>query len=281
MNHSSEEPLPILVIKYGGNAMRDQGLQAAVLSEILKLKARGFAIVLVHGGGPFIQKALDQAQLSSRFIDGHRQTSAEAYAVVEMALKGQVNGQLVSILNRLGGKAVGLSGKDGSTVIARKRQHYRQPGDPQSAVDLGRVGDVAQVQPALILSLLDQDYLPVITCVADDEKGEGYNINADLFAGHLAGALGAASFIVLTDVDGLLRDIEQADSLISQLALDELADLRQAGLIKGGMIPKIEACETALKQGAASARIINGTKAEHLRLLAHEPGPGTLLKNTH
>jgi len=173
-----------------------------------------------------------------------------------LALKGEVNSKLVSLINKLGGKAVGLSGKDGKTARAVKRRYYDDAGQEQ---DLGQVGDLAEVNPELIKTLLEQQFLPVITSVAWSDEGLDYNVNADMFAGFLAGNLGADKFILLTDVDGLMEDPEKSDSLYHQLTIEQLEKL-EGSVIQGGMIPKTDACKLALKTGAKNAVITNGTK---------------------
>lgn len=250
-----------IVIKYGGNAMTDIVIKNQLLENISSLIKKSIHIIIVHGGGPFIQKALEQAKITSEFIEGHRKTSEDALIEVEKVLKGNVNGDLVKILNRNNCKAVGLSGKDGKTVIAKKRYHITTNNQ---SIDLGQVGDVEYVNPNLIKLLADNDYTPVITCIASDTSGIDYNINADNFAGHIAGALKADEFLVLTDVDGLLNDINNPDSLIERIQTTSLNKLYKEGIIKGGMIPKLEACKTALINGAVSCRIINGTKPNQL-----------------
>jgi acetylglutamate kinase len=263
----------IVLFKYGGNAMSNPALQARVLANICALKARGFDLVIAHGGGPFIQARLDEANIPSEFIDGQRKTSPAALEQVEMALKGQVNGQLVAIINRLGHRAVGLSGKDGRLVVARKRWHQRQ-GEP---VDLGRVGDVAAVDPTLIHLLLANDFIPVVACLAADAAGDTYNINGDLFAGHLAGALAASHYVVLTDVDGLRRDKDDPATLLRDVPASELPRLRAQNVIQGGMIPKAESCAIALERGAQAAHIINGTAPEQIAALFNGHPAGTTI----
>ena len=194
--------------------MVNKELKTKVLSNILKLKEKGYNIVIVHGGGPYIQKILNDVDIESEFINGHRKTSREALEYVEMALKGKVNSHLVSLINTLGEKAVGLSGRDGQTITAVKRIHKQMKNGKEVEVDLGRVGNVEKVDTTLIKILLDHDYIPVISCLAADNDGEGYNINGDMLAGHIAGALKAEQFVLLTNVDGLLTDIKNPDSLI-------------------------------------------------------------------
>lgn len=267
----------LIVFKYGGNAMADAGIKQGIVSAISKLHQNGHQVVVVHGGGPFIKEALARAGVTSEFIDGQRKTSAQAMKVVEETLKGKVNADLVGLFNREGTRAVGLSGKDGKMVTATKRKHMTQIAGVTQSVDLGRVGNVDDVNPDLIILLLAQGYIPVITCVASDKDGTDYNINGDNFAGHIAGALKADEFIVLTDVDGLLIDINKADSLIQKTDCAELETLKAKGVIKGGMIPKTDACCTALQKGARSARIVNGTKPDIIENLLRGDSPGTLI----
>src|SRR6056297_630363 len=277
MELEDPESQPILLFKYGGNAMSDDRLKKEVLKSIGALHAQGFNVVIVHGGGPFIKKALNEAKIESEFIDGQRKTTAEAFEYVEMTLKGKVNSNLVSLLNGLGHKAVGLSGQDGQIVIASKRHHETLIDGKMKAVDLGQVGDVAKVNPRLIHLLLKSNFIPVISCTAADEAGVGYNINGDMFAGHLAGALKADEYVVLTDVDGLMKDKDDPSTLINAIQLNELKMLVDDGTIQGGMIPKIESCEIALNKGTKSARIINGTKPGQLQKIAGDFTIGTTI----
>jgi acetylglutamate kinase len=266
----------LLLFKYGGNAMRNLDLQKAVIEELCALRAKGVQIVIVHGGGPFIKSILATAKVESQFVGGHRVTTPEALTYVKMALKGQVNTDLVNLINTTGQKAVGLSGIDGAMVRARKRWHLDPDGNRH---DLGQVGDVDQVDPALIQKLLKDGFIPVVTCLAADQDGQEYNINGDMFAGHLAGALDASEYIVLTDVDGLMADIQDPGSLFNRLSVADLDRLRAEGVIKGGMLPKMESCEVALAQGAQRARIINGTQPELIQQLAQNSNQlGTLIE---
>ena len=270
---------PIYVFKYGGNAMLNDTLKRDIITNISNLKKRDIDVVIVHGGGPFIKDILSIAEVNSEFIDGQRVTTPEALKYVEMALKGNVNGDLVRLLNAEGRSAVGMSGKDGKTVIAKKRMHHSTENGQKVEKDLGRVGDVDHVNTELIELLLDNDYIPVLTCVATDKGGNDYNINADMFAGHIAGALKAEQFIVMTDVDGLLTDINDPGSLIRTVNEQRIADLTEKGVIKGGMLPKMESCLTAVKNGAVQARIINGTKPDQIQQLAEETKPGTSIES--
>jgi acetylglutamate kinase len=269
---------PTILFKYGGNAMTNEKLKLEILTAITKLKSNGFNIVIVHGGGPFIEKALTKAKIVSEFIDGHRKTTAEALQHIEMALKGQVNGSLVSLINKLGHRAVGLSGKDGRFVTAIKRQYQRKQANKTETIDLGQVGDVLEIDTSFPELLLQKDYIPVITCLAMDKEGNEYNINADMFAGELAGALKVQNYIILTDVDGLLRDKDDPSSIIRVLHLPEIKSLIDQKIIQGGMLPKMESCAKALSHGAESALIINGTKPGLLEKLGRDNAIGTTIK---
>lgn len=255
----------LVVIKYGGNAMLNDELTGDILQKIVNLSQEGYRVVLIHGGGPFIKENLKRAGIESEFIGGHRKTTPEAMKYIEMALKGEVNSRLVRLINGLGGKAVGLSGKDGKMAYAKKRYYANESG---KQVDLGQVGDVTDVDTSLISLLLENGYLPVITSIAWGEQAQDYNVNADMFAGFMAGKLKASRFVLLTDVDGLMKDPEDKTSLITMLRLEELNDL-MGTTIKGGMIPKTEACKVALRQGARSAIITNGTKPNQLLEAIH------------
>lgn len=263
-----------ILIKYGGNAMTDESIKLSVLQEIIGLCKSGHKVILVHGGGPFINKILDTVQMESEFIGGHRKTSKNAMKYIEMALKGEVNSDLVTLLNKLGTSAVGLSGKDAGLVIARKREFHENGKD----IDLGMVGDVYKINPSIVYELLDNEHIPVIACIAADEKGQTFNINADMMAGALAGKLKVDEYIVLTDIDGLRERVEDPDTLISKLSLDKVNKL-MGTVIAGGMIPKIESCQKAIENGANRARIVNGTKPGILkRVISGNQSEGTIIE---
>lgn len=267
---------PSLLIKYGGNAMTDPMTRDRVLAEIAEIREGGARMVLVHGGGPAIAEILDEVGLESEFVGGHRKTDAETIGYVQMALRGRVNGDLVRLLSAAGQPAVGLSGKDAGMVRARRRWH-QEAGDGVEAerVDLGFVGDVESVDTQLLDLLLEEDYLPVVAPLALGEDGHVYNVNADMFAGHVAAALGVDLFVALTDVDGLRRDAQDASTVIRRLALGDIPPLMGTS-IAGGMIPKVEACTIALEGGVARARIVDGTRPGSLReALEGQPDRGT------
>lgn len=265
----------IVLIKFGGNAMIDEKVKRGVADDVNLLIEIGAIPVIVHGGGRAIKELMNQIGIESEFIGGHRKTDAEAMRYVEMALSGSVNSDLVKLLNATGRKAVGLSGKDGGMVVADKRMHQLTVDGKSKDIDLGFVGDVKEINTDLIHTLIDAGYIPVISPVAMGTDHSNYNINADMFAGHLAGALQARHYLALTDVDGLLTDIDDPSSLVREISLSK-AESEIGNLIQGGMIPKIESCAIALKEGVLSAHIINGT-TEHsiLKELLTEERTGT------
>jgi len=263
-----------ILIKYGGNAMRNETLKEDIASKVAELKEHGFETILVHGGGPFINTALDAAGIESEFIGGQRYTTPEALGHIERTLKGQVNASLVAAFNRAGLKSVGLSGKDGQTVRAEQRIIEDESGKTSN---LGQVGDVVHVDAQLPELLLKAGFTPIYTCIASDEQHNDFNVNADMFAGHLAAALQVDQYIVLTDVDGLYASFPDPDSIVHQLTLEEL-DGQYSSIIEGGMIPKMESCAIALKNGAKKAAILNGTKPVQLtQLLLEDQSIGTTL----
>ncbi len=270
---------PIILIKYGGNAMTNEQIKREVLKNIITLKEKGYDVVLSHGGGPYIKDTLNKVNIQSEFIDGQRITSPDAFKYIEMVLKGHVNTDLVNTLNILGSQAVGLSGKDGQIVIAEKRMHKRVINGQEKFINLGQVGNVSKVNRTLIDTLLKNNYIPVIACIAADENGVGYNINGDTFAGTIAGALNAEQFVILTDVDGLLLDKDKPESIIREVNFKAIQELKADGIIQGGMVPKTEACINAIDKGAKSAKIINGTKPEQI-LSIGENKYGTLIKKS-
>lgn len=253
-----------LLIKYGGNAMINQELKFQIAQVLNTLKLAGHKIVLVHGGGPFINKALEKAKIASEFIEGQRQTSTEALAEIQKTLIGEVNADLVQIFSKNNLSAVGLSGLDAQMVQVEKKILIKTNSKGiKDEVDLGRVGQVKKVDPSLIHSLLSNHYTPIIACIGADESGLTFNVNADDFAGEIASAIHADYYISLTDVDGLYENYPDPDSLISTIPLAKLQEL-YGSIIQGGMIPKIQSCELALKKGVKNALIINGTKPEQL-----------------
>ncbi|MFM7676854.1 MAG: acetylglutamate kinase [Synechococcus sp.] len=257
-----------IVVKYGGAAMVREDLRDAVFRDLALLACVGVQPVVVHGGGPEINQWLGRLAIEPQFRDGLRVTDAATMEVVEMVLVGRVNKQIVNGLNQVGGRAVGLSGSDGSLVCAR----------PYGSGDHGLVGDVAAVNPAVLRPLLENGYIPVISSVAADASGQAYNINADTVAGELAASLQAEKLILLTDTPGILRDRYDPGSLLRQLSLGEARELIAEGVVEGGMTPKTECCIRALAQGVAAAHIVDG-RVPHALLLEvfTDAGIGTMV----
>ncbi len=277
-NHLKAFTKEIILIKYGGNAMLDNELKNRVMNDICHLKELGIRPVLVHGGGPFIQKTLDMAGLTSEFIDGHRKTSQEAMMYVEMALKGQVNGNIVKMINAIGQTAIGLSGKDGKMAIATKRMYKDEKTGEY--IDLGRVGDIQSIHPEPVLMSLNNGYIPVIASIAAGNDGEDYNVNADMFAGHLAASLGAKAYISMTNVDGVMLNPKDHSTLIREITFEKFSHVYREN-IQGGMIPKLESCKIALGGGVETARIINGTTPHSIiKELSSSKGTGTFISKT-
>ncbi|MCI9670937.1 MAG: acetylglutamate kinase [Lawsonibacter sp.] len=236
----------IVVIKYGGNAMINEELKANVIKDVVLLKAMGLKPVLCHGGGPGINKMLEQLDIPVKFINGLRYTSAEIIRVVEMVLIGQVNSELVGRISAQGGRAVGLSGISGSLFQCVQRSE-----------ELGYVGDVVQVNAEPVLAMLDAGFIPVVAPVGTDGKGTSFNINGDTAASKLAGALKAEKLMILTDIEGLCNDIKVRD-VISYLNVADVQGLKDQGTIAGGMIPKVDCCVQAIEEGVTSVHIIDG-----------------------
>lgn len=257
-----------VLIKIGGNALTDRQTKDNIISQVSEVIASGIKVVLVHGGGIEIKDTLDKAGIVTEFIGGHRKTGEASIPYVEMALSGRVNKELVSLFNRKKISSVGISGKDGFTATARKRYHTLENNGQTDHVDIGFVGDVKEINTALIELLLQNNFLPVVSPISIGEDGETYNINADMFAGHLAGALKVDKFVAMTNIDGLLRDIDNPGSIIHNLTGQSSKEL-YGSVIQGGMIPKIDACLKALELGVPSSHIINGTDKESLLRILH------------
>ncbi len=261
-----------IVVKYGGAAMVEEKLKAEVAKDIVLMRFIGMRPVIVHGGGPQIGEAMARAGLTPTFIDGLRVTDPETMHIVETVLVGTINQDIVGLVNRSGGRAVGLSGKDGNFIRARKTTHRRK-GAETELLDLGLVGEVVAVNPKVVQSLEEAGFIPVIAPTGVDEEGVTYNINADLAAGEIAAALGAEKLILLTDIDGILN---REGKLYSTLSRDEVEKLVEEQVISTGMLPKVRACLRALEGGVHKTHIINGTipHALLLELLTAE-GVGT------
>lgn len=260
----------IIVVKYGGNAMISDELRETVINDIVLMKCIGFKPIVVHGGGPYISSFLDKLGEKSEFINGLRYTDKKTMEVVQMVLGGKVNKDLVTLIEKAGGKSIGLCGLDGSLLKAKKLE---------SEVDLGYVGEVTSVNTEAVTMALDAGYIPVIGSMAIGEDGNDlYNINADTCAAKIASALKAEKLILLTDVVGVLKDPKDPTSLLSVLRLHEIPKLTLQGVIKGGMIPKIQCCVESVRMGVERAHIIDGRVPHALLLeLFSNDGIGTMI----
>lgn len=261
----------IVVVKYGGNAMVNESLKRAVMGDIVLLNLIGLKVVLVHGGGPHIKEVLDRVGIESKFIDGLRVTDAETMKIVQMVLAGQVNKDLVSLIGSMGGNAIGLCGLDDRMIRVRKMSD-----------DLGFVGRITSLDVEIIKDNLDKGYIPVIATIGTDKNGQAYNINADTAAAEIAGALNAECMVSMTNIDGVLRDKDDASSLIASLTLEQAEELKKEGIIAGGMIPKVQCCIDAVQAGVKRVFIVNGTVPHAILIeLLTEEGLGTMFVNKY
>jgi acetylglutamate kinase len=245
-----------VVVKYGGAAMKDGTLKATVMRDIVFLACVGLRPVVVHGGGPEINSWLDKLGIEPQFKNGLRVTDAATMDVVEMVLVGRVNKEIVALINQAGGSAVGLCGKDGNLIKAR----------PEGQEGIGFVGEVTNINIKILDALVKSGYIPIVSSVAADETGQSYNINADTVAGEIAAALNAEKLILLTDTPGILQDRHNPSSLIAKMDIQEARQLIEAGVVAGGMIPKVNCCVRSLAQGVRAAHIIDG-RIPHALLL--------------
>lgn len=245
-----------IVVKYGGAAMKDSTLKDQVIRDIVFLACVGLRPIVVHGGGPEINSWLDKLGIEPQFKNGLRVTDAATMDVVEMVLVGRVNKEIVSLINRAGGSAVGLCGKDGNLIKAR----------PDGREGIGFVGEVTSMDVKILESLVSNGYIPVVSSVAADETGQAYNINADTVAGELAAALGAEKLILLTDTPGILKDYKDPSTMLYKLDIQEARELIANGVVGGGMIPKVNCCVRSLAQGVRAAHIVDG-RIPHALLL--------------
>lgn len=260
-----------IVVKYGGNAMTNEGLKNAVISDLVLLRLVGINVVLVHGGGPEISSMFDKLGIETNFINGLRYTSEEAVDVVQMVLAGKTNKDLVNKIERIGGKAIGLSGLDGGLIKAKKLDDGKY--------DYGCVGEIVEVNTEIITDSLEKGYIPVVSTIAGsvDDESPVYNINADTAAAKIAISLGAEKLILLTDIKGLMKDVKDEDSLISTVTLDEIDSLKSEGIISGGMIPKVECCEMTVRGGVNRAHIIDGRLIHSILIeMLSDEGIGTM-----
>ncbi len=265
------------VIKYGGHAMGDPKLAKPFARDVVLLKQVGINPVVVHGGGPQIGEMLERLKIKSSFVDGLRVTDRATVEIVEMVLSGSINKQIVTTINEAGGTAVGLSGKDGNLIEARKLRRTRRESDSniEKILDLGFVGEPHRVKPHVLGCLNESDIIPVIAPIGVGPKGETYNINADTVAGALAPALGATRLLMLTDVAGVL---DKSGRLVSEMTLAEARGYIKDGAIEGGMVPKVETCIAAVENHVNAAVIIDGTVPHALLLeIFTEHGVGTLI----
>lgn len=260
----------IVVVKYGGSAMSDTEIKNSTMKDIAMMKMIGMRPVVIHGGGPSISEMMERLGKKSSFVDGLRVTDSETAMIAEMVLSGTISKDLVLSLQRQGIDAVGINGKDGQTLLARKKL--------VDGKDIGFVGEVVKVKTALLNSLIEQDFIPVISPIGTDWEGNTYNINADYAASAIAGALNAQKLVFLTDVEGILKDVNDSESRFSQLSLSEAEAYIADGTITGGMIPKTECCIEGIKRGVQSVHILDG-RIPHALLLEifTNEGIGTML----
>lgn len=268
-----------VVIKYGGHAMLNAALKEAVLTDTVLMKYVGMNPVIVHGGGPEITDMLKRVGKESRFVGGLRVTDKETMEIVEMVLVGKINKEIVTRINRIGSKAVGLSGKDGDLFEAVKKYgKVRTPAGREEITDIGFVGDISKVNPKIVSTVISEGYIPVVAPVAVGQDGQGYNVNGDYAAGRLAAALGADKLVILTDVEGIMADRSDPASLFSVLKADEISSLIDRGIIEGGMIPKVECCLDALAGGVKNTHILDGRELHSILLeLFTDKGIGTMV----
>ena len=257
----------VVVVKYGGNAMPNETLKQAVMQDIVLLSLVGIKVVLVHGGGPEINAMLKKINKQSEFVNGLRYTDEETIDIVQMVLAGKVNKDLVQLLQRAGGRAMGLCGLDGDLIKAK-----------QLNPDLGFVGDITEIDPDPINTALNNGYIPVVSTVASGKNGEVFNINADTAAARIAAEMGAANLILLTDIKGLLEDKDDDSTLIRVVGVSEVPYLKNQGIISGGMIPKIDCCVEAVRRGVKKTNIIDGRIPHSILIeLLTDIGAGTMI----
>ena len=258
----------IVVVKYGGNAMVNGQLKEQVMEDIVLLRLIGVKIVLVHGGGPEISETMQKLGKQTEFVDGLRVTDRETVDIVQMVLTGKVNKSLVNLLEMKGGQAMGISGMDGRLIEAKMKDER-----------LGYVGEITQVNIRPVLDLLEKGYIPVISTMGCDRQGNAYNINGDTAAAHLAGALEAERLIMLTDIEGILRDRNDRSTLIPELDVEQARQLRAEGVIAGGMIPKVECCIEAIRRGVKNVVIMDGRVPHSILMeILTDEGAGTMIR---
>ena len=257
----------IVVVKYGGNAMINEELKQQVMEDIALLWLIGVKVVLVHGGGPEISNVMKKFGKEAVFVDGLRVTDKETVDIVQMVLAGKVNKSLVTLLQKKGGHAVGLSGMDGGIIEAKMKDER-----------LGYVGEITKIRTQPITDLLEKNYIPVISTVASDHEGNAYNINGDTAAAYIAGALGAERLIMMTDIDGILRDKDDPTTLIPELTISQAHKLYEEGVISGGMIPKVDCCIEAIHKGVKNVIIMDGRVPHSILMeILTDEGAGTMV----
>ena len=257
----------IVVIKYGGNAMIDENLKMQVMEDIALLWLIGVKVVLIHGGGPEISETMKKLGKKAEFVNGLRVTDRETVDIVQMVLAGKVNKSLVSLIQMKGGHAVGLSGIDGGIIEAKMKDEA-----------LGYVGEITKIRTQPITDLLEKNYIPIISTVASDRQGNTYNINGDTAAAHIAGALHAERLIMMTDINGVLRDKDDPSTLIPEMSVEQAKQLYAEGVISGGMIPKVDCCIEAIKEGVENVVIMDGRVPHAILMeLLTDEGAGTMV----
>lgn len=260
-----------IVIKYGGNAMNDPKIIKTIMQDVATLKIVGVNPIVVHGGGPDINGMLKRLDIPSKFEGGLRVTDKETMEVVQMVLSGKVNKNIVSLLNTMGVKAIGLCGKDGRLIEAEKLE-------PQNGIDLGFVGKITNINTKVLEMLAGDEFIPVIATIGTDKKGNSYNVNADTVAGAIGGAIYAEKLMYLTDIDGIRADEKDPASLISKISVSEVKKMIATGQISGGMIPKVNSCIDAIEKGMKNVLILNGTIPHSILLeLFTDTGIGTMV----
>ena len=266
-----------IVVKYGGNAMTEERLKQSFANDVVLLKLVGLNPVVVHGGGPQIEQMLTQVGKKGEFIQGMRVTDAETMRVVEMVLGGEVNKDIVGLINRNGGKAVGLTGKDANLIRAKKLMLPKQ-GNPSELIDIGLVGDIQQIDPAIVHHLVSGAFIPVIAPIGFGPDGETYNINADVVAGKMAEVLGAEKLVLLTNTPGVL---DKDGNLVTDLTPRDIDDMVADGTLSGGMLPKISSALDAARNGVKGVHIIDGRVPHALLLeILTQHGVGTMIKSS-
>jgi acetylglutamate kinase len=270
-----------IVIKYGGSAMVDKTARKQFIKDVVLMKYIGINPVIVHGGGPEINEMLKKVGKESKFIAGNRVTDEETVEIVEMVLSGKVNKGIVADINKYGGKAIGISGKDDNMILVRQKyiEEKSENNGETKKIDIGFVGEIENINTEIIKVLEKSDYIPVISSIGTDKNGQTYNINADYVAGEIAGKLNADRMIFLTDVDGILLDYHDKQTLIDEIDVYHVNKLIEKGVISGGMLPKVNTCLKAIEKGVENVVILNG-KLEHSLLLElfTDEGAGTLIK---